>query len=69
MTEHEKKAFAYEIASVLQDQKSLGLYQNYVEIYSEAKLREILKIVMETPMENIKRSRGAYFTYLVKHRL
>lgn len=68
MNETERKAFAYELASTLQDVKSLGVYEKFVLNYSEEKLREILQIVMNTPMQNIKRSRAAYFTYLVKHR-
>lgn len=69
MNEQEKKAFAYELATTLQDVKSFGLYELFVETYSEEKLREILQLVMNTPKENIKRSRAAYFTYLVKHRI
>ncbi len=68
MNEQERKQFAFELASTLQDVKSLGVYEIFVANYTEDKLREILRIVMNTPIENIKRSRAAYFTYLVKHR-
>ena len=68
MNEQERKAFAYELASTLKDVKSLGVYEKMVWNYTEEKLREILQLVMNTPEENIKRSRAAYFTYLVKNR-
>lgn len=68
MNESEKKAFAYEIASTLQDTKSLGVHEYIVSKYSEDFLREILQLVMHTPKENIKRSRAAYYMHLVKHR-
>ncbi len=68
MNEAEKKALAYEIASTLQDVKSLGVHEYIVAKYSEEFLREILEIVMHTPKENIKRSRAAYYMHLVKNR-
>lgn len=68
MNEEEKKKFAYEIASTLQDVKSLSVHEYIVAKYSEDFLREILQIVMNTPKENIKRSRAAYYMHLVKNR-
>ncbi len=68
MNEAEKKTFAYEIASTLQDTKSLSVHEYIVAKYSEEFLREILEIVMHTPKENIKRSRAAYYMHLVKNR-
>jgi hypothetical protein len=68
MKEAQQKSFAYEIASKLDDTKSVGVYEGFVNKFSEEFLREILEVVLATPERNIKRSRGAYFTFLVNNR-
>ena len=60
------KTLAYELAKALDDLDSLTVYFTFVETYQEAFLRKILHKVMTVPQEQIKRSRGALFTYLVK---
>ena len=60
------KTLAYELAKALDDLDSLTVYFTFVETYQEAFLRKILNKVMTVPPEQIKRSRGALFTYLVK---
>lgn len=63
-----KDALAYELADALDDKKSLDFYFALVDKYSEGFLVEKLNIVLTTPEAKIKRSRAAYFNYLVgKH--
>lgn len=62
----EEKKFAQEIALSLNDPESLPLYKLYVQKYPESLLREILDEVLQVPIERIKKSRGALFTYLLK---
>lgn len=56
------------LAETLDDMKSLLTYQRFVQRHSESLLLEILDIVMRTPKEKIRNSRGAYFTFLVNQR-
>ena len=58
-------ALAYELADTLDDLKSIDYYVALVSKYSEEYLREKLEIVLTTPLEKIKRSRAAYFNYIV----
>lgn len=66
MNKSNNKTLAYELAKALDDLDSLTVYFTFVETYQEAFLRKILNKVMTVPQEQIKRSRGALFTYLVK---
>jgi hypothetical protein len=68
MKEAQQKAIAYDLANKLGDVKSLGVYEAFVRKYSLEFLDEILQVVLSTPERNIKRSRGAYFTFLVNNR-
>lgn len=56
---------ANEIASKLNDPNALSLYLRYTRKYSHDLLREILNQVCSIPDNQIKRSRGALFTYLI----
>jgi len=57
---------AFEIAQGLQDEHNLGLYLAYAQRYPEHLLREIFDQVKQVPPQQIKKSRGALFTYLVQ---
>ena len=56
---------AEELADTLSDQESLPFYCDLVEKYSEAFLRSKLKKVMSMPSDQIRKTRGALFTYLI----
>lgn len=58
---------ANEIADVLHDRESLPLYLSFVRKYKEEHLRRILKRVMSIPDEQIKKTRGALFTFIVNN--
>ena len=64
LTTQEKK-LAIELAQTLDDIESLLTYQKMVKQYAESYLRSKLAIVMKTPKSDIKKTRGAYFTFLV----
>lgn len=57
---------AKEFAEGLEDEKSLRFYFSMALEYSERYLREVYRLVKETPQHKIKKSRGALFAYLVK---
>jgi len=61
-----RDALAFEIAQTLNDEKNLALYLAYCRRYSAEIINRAFEVVKETPIERIKRSRGAFFTYLVK---
>lgn len=63
-----EQEFSVHLAETLDDTKSLLTYQRFTEQYSESFLEEILEIVMKTPKDKIRNSRGAYFTFLVTQR-
>lgn len=56
---------ANEIADELNDRGSLHLFLNFSRKYREDYLRKILEKVMSIPERQIKKTRGALFTYLV----
>ena len=62
----EKEILALDLAEQLGDKKNIKFYLWCTWRLNEIKLRRILGIVMETPNEKIKKSRGAYFAFLVK---
>ncbi len=65
---NKQTALAYEFADALNDTKSIDFYLALVSKYSEEFLRDKLQIVLTTSEDKIKRSRAAYFNYLVsKH--
>jgi hypothetical protein len=57
---------AIELAEALHDTDSLMFYQGLAEQYAESLLKETLKKVLEVPNDKIKRSRAAYFNYLMQ---
>ena len=56
---------AREIADALQDNDSLAVHIGFCEKYSEAFLRKTLQKVLSIPEDQIRKTRGALFTYLV----
>lgn len=60
-------ALANEIAEALKDRESLPLYLGFVRKYKEEHLRRILKRVMSIPDRQIKKTRGALFTFIVNN--
>lgn len=61
---HEIK-LANEIAETLKDRDALPLFLTYTRKYQENHLRRILSKVMSIPEIDIRKSRGALFTFLV----
>ena len=57
---------ATSIAESLDDLDNLALYEAYLKRYSDAIIRKAYRDVLQTPPEKIKKSAGAYFTFLVK---
>ena len=62
----EDEALAREIAIGLNDAKNVKLFHRFCMEYTHESLIELLKQVQNIPDKNIKKSRGALFTYLVK---
>ena len=65
LTPTEEK-LAYEIASTLDDLEALEMHRQFVAMYAEKFLRKQLMKVMSIKIENIRKSRGALYTSLVK---
>lgn len=63
---HEMR-LANEIAETLQDREALPLFLGYTRKYKEEHLRKILAKVMSIPDTQIRKSRGALFTYLMSN--
>ena len=57
---------ALELARALDDLKGIALYRSYAKKYPEPILRRVLEKVIEIPAEKIKKSRGAFFNYLIQ---
>lgn len=66
MTAHEEQKIAEEIARALNDLDAVPLYVSYVRKYPLEFLQHTLMKVLSIPEANIRKSRGAYFTYLVQ---
>ena len=72
MKNSKEEKLAQELADTLSDQESLPFYRDLVLKYSETFLREKLKKVMSIPQDQIRKTRGALFTYLIsqhEHRI
>lgn len=67
LSPNEEKLALY-LAQSLDDMKSLLTFQRLVKRHTESFLKEILEIVLKTPSEKIRNSRGAYFTFLANQR-
>jgi len=57
---------AESIATRLDDLKNLALYKAYISHYPYEIIEKAYQEVINTPSEKIKKSKGAYFTFLVK---
>lgn len=57
---------ALELAKALHDTGALMLYQTFTKTHPEKVLRDILKKVLEIPKYKIRKTRGAYFNYLIQ---
>lgn len=65
MNTSKEERLAEELADTLGDQESLPFYRELVQKYSESFLRAKLKKVMSIPPDQIRKTRGALFTYLI----
>jgi hypothetical protein len=65
MKNSNEEKLAEELADTLSDQESLPFYRDLVLKYSETFLRTKLKKVMSIPQDQIRKTRGALFTYLI----
>lgn len=66
MATSKEEKLAREIADALNDNDSLAVHIAFAEKYSESFLRKTLQRVLTLPQEQIRKTRGALFTYLVK---
>lgn len=64
LTKEEK--LARELADALDDHEAITVYLDFAHTYQEAFLRKILQRVLSVPEAQIRKTRGALFTYLVK---
>ena len=65
MATSKEEKLAREIADALNDNDSLTVHVGFVEKYSESFLRKTLQRVLSIPEAQIRKTRGALFTYLV----
>jgi len=65
MTKQEK--LAQELADALNDHDSLQFYRDCADKYTEDFLRKKLQKVLSIPEDQIRKSRGALFTYLIRN--
>jgi hypothetical protein len=61
-----EQKLAREIADALNDMEALTVYESFTEKYKEEFLRRILQRVLSVPQDQIRKTRGALFTYLIK---
>jgi len=61
------KLLACKICKALKDDNNLALYLSYTKKYPEEIIRRAFDQVNKTPLNKIKKTKGALFTYLVKH--
>lgn len=66
MATQKEEKLAREIADALNDNESLPVHVSFAEKYSESFLRKTLQKVLSIPQDQIRKTRGALFTYLVK---
>lgn len=57
---------AFELAEKLHDKQSIAQFLLLTRKYKESFLKEILEEVLRKPQRQIKKSRGALFTFLAK---
>ncbi len=63
----EENASALEICQAFRDEDNLPLYQSYVGRYPKDLIQKAYQEAIKLPANKIKKTRGAFFTYLVKH--
>ena len=56
---------AHELANALNDLEALPFYRSCVLKYSEEHLRKLLQRVLSVPEQQIRKTRGALFTFLL----
>ena len=61
-----EESLAWDLAIGLSDMKGLHLYIAYAKKYPEDLLRQTMADVKEIPEDQIKKSRGALFNYLIQ---
>lgn len=64
----EEIKLAHEIARALNDQPSITFYLACTKKYSHRVLRDVLNHVLSLPKEEIRKSRGALFNYIISHK-
>lgn len=62
----EAELTARQIAKALGDEKNIALYEAYLNRYSNEAVLKAYNQVLQTPHHRIKKSPGAYFTFLVR---
>lgn len=65
MATQKEEKLAREIADCLNDLESIQVHIGFAEKYSESFLRKTLQKVLSIPEGQIRKTRGALFTYLV----
>jgi len=60
-----RELLALDLANALDDRRGLALYLSYTRRFPEPVLRRALGIVKEIPSEKIRKSRAAFFNYLI----
>jgi len=65
MATSKEEKLAREIADALNDTDSMPVHIGFVEKYSEGFLRKTLQKVLSIPENQIRKTRGALFTFLV----
>lgn len=63
---NEKELLAVDMAYKLNDVANLPLYISYANRYPASLLRKAMGEVMEIPLSNIRKTRGALFNHLVQ---
>jgi hypothetical protein len=66
MNHEDALALARDISDALNDYDAFQLYLSYAQTYPKEKLVQLLERVLSIPIEKIKKSRAALFTYLVE---
>ena len=66
MATSKEEKLAREIANALEDNDSLVMHIAFAQKYSESFLRKTLQKVLSIPEDQIRKTRGALFTYLVQ---
>lgn len=62
-----EEAVASELAEKLGDPKGIAVYRTIAKEYEESYIRSILSQVLDVPLDRIRTTRGALFTWLIKH--